>query len=116
MARACSVRRLLAFARTNPAAILSLAPEGGDQPAGRVNWPPSGAGRFMLLLAELGFPLLPLGFFEEDGEFFLHFGPPYLLQLPSSLDPDGKDRRAAYTVMSAIASQLPERLRGEFRE
>jgi hypothetical protein len=116
MVRACSVRRLLAFARTNPAAILSLAPEGGDQPAGRVHWPPSGAGRFMLLMAELGFPLLPLGFFEEDGEFFLHFGPPYLLQAPCSLDPDGKDHRAAYTVMSAIASQLPERLRGEFRE
>jgi hypothetical protein len=115
MARARSVRHVLSFARAHPGAILGLAPEGGDQPGGRVNWSPPGAGRFVLLLAEQGFPLLPLGCFEEAGEFCLRFGAPYLLQVPCDLDPDGKDRRAAQTVMAAIASQLPECLRGEFR-
>jgi hypothetical protein len=113
-ARARSVRAALAYARAHPRAILGLAPEGGDQPGGLVNWPPAGAGRFVYLLAELGFPILPVGCFEEAGEFCLRFGKPYRLQLPRGLGPDGKDRGAAQTVMSAIAAQLPERLRGEF--
>ncbi len=73
-ARARSVRRALAFAKAHPQAILGLAPEGGDQPGGVVDWPPAGAGRFVLLLAEQGFPILPVGCFEEAGEFCLRFG------------------------------------------
>ena len=60
---------VLAFASTHPQAILGLAPEGGDQPGGLLNWPPAGAGRFILLLAEQGFPLLPVGCFEQAGVF-----------------------------------------------
>jgi hypothetical protein len=113
-ARARSVRAAFAYAKAHPQAILGLAPEGGDQPGGLVNWPPAGAGRFVLLLAEQGFPVLPLGCFEEAGAFCLRFGMPYRLQVPHGLGPDEKDRQAAQTVMSAIAAQLPERLRGEF--
>ena len=114
-ARAQSVRRVLTFARTHPQAILGLAPEGGDQPGGLVNWPPAGAGRFTILLTDQGFPILPVGCFEEDGAFCLRFGTPYRLQVARGLDPDAKDRQAARTVMFAIAAQLPERLRGEFQ-
>jgi 1-acyl-sn-glycerol-3-phosphate acyltransferase len=114
-ARARSVRAALAFAKAHPQAILGLAPEGGDQPGGLANWPPAGAGRFVLLLAELGFPILPVGCFEEAGEFCLRFGLPYRLQVPRGLGPEGKDQRTAQIVMSAIAAQLPERLRGEFK-
>jgi hypothetical protein len=108
------VRETLTFARQHPQAVLGLAPEGGDQPGGVLNWPASGAGRFVLLLAEQGFPLLPVGLYEEAGEFCLHFGAAYRLQIPRSLGQDGKDLRTSQTVMSAIAAQLPSRLRGDF--
>jgi len=113
-ARAQSVRRVLAYARSHPQAVLGLAPEGGDQPGGLLNWPPSGAGRFILLLAEQGFPLLPVGCYEESGAFCLRFGRPYRLELPHGLAPGEKDRHVAQIVMSAIAAQLPGRLRGDF--
>jgi hypothetical protein len=112
--RAMSVRQVLAYARSHQQAILGLAPEGGDQPGGLVTMPPPGAGRFVALLTEQGFPVLPVGCFEENGEFCLRFGAAYLLQVPRSLGPDEKDHLAAYTVMSAIAAQLPARLRGVF--
>ena len=113
-ARARSVRETLAFSRQHPQAVLGLAPEGGDQPGGVLNWPSSGAGRFVLLLAEQGFPVLPVGAYEENGEFCLCFGTAYQLQIPRGLGPDGKDHAVAQTIMSAIAAQLPPRLRGGF--
>jgi 1-acyl-sn-glycerol-3-phosphate acyltransferase len=112
--RARSVRRVLAFARSHPQAILGLAPEGGDQPGGLLNMPPPGAGRFVLLLVEQGFPLLPVGCFEEAGAFCLHFGEAYQLKIPGGLTSKEKDGAAAKAVMQKIALQLPERLRGEF--
>lgn len=114
MERARSVRATLSFARQHPGAIIGLAPEGGDQPGGVLNWPASGAGRYILLISKLGFPLLPVGVFEENGEFCLHFGPAYTLQVPPSLSPDEKDHYVADIVMTAIASRMPPRLRGDF--
>jgi hypothetical protein len=113
-ARSRSVRAVLAHARAHPQAILGLAPEGGDQPGGLVTMPPAGAGRFVLLLADQGFPILPVGCFEEAGEFCLRFGAAYRLQVARGLNPDAKDRHAAHAVMSAIAAQLPARLHGKF--
>jgi len=113
-ARAQSVRKVLAFAGSHPQAILGLAPEGGDQPGGLLNMPPAGAGRFMLLLAEKGFPILPVGCFEEAGVFCLHFGELYHLKIPGGLAIKEKDAAAAGCVMQKIAPLLPEKLRGEF--
>jgi hypothetical protein len=113
-ARARSVRETLSFARRYPQTVLALAPEGGDQPGGVLNWPASGAGRFILLLAEQGFPILPVGVYEENGELCLSLGNAYPLQIPSGLEPDGKDHAAAQIVMSVIAAQLPATLRGPF--
>ena len=113
-ARARSVRETLRFARQHPQAVLGLAPEGGDQPGGMVNWPASGAGRFILLLAEQGFPILPVGVFEEGGELCLSFGKAYRLQVPGGLGPDEKDHCTMQTIMPAIAAQLPRRLGGVF--
>lgn len=112
--RARSVRATMTYARGHPQTVLGLAPEGGDQPGGVLNWPASGAGRFILLLADLGFPLQPLGIFEENGEFCLHFGSKYQLQMPGNLSADGKDHAVAQSVMFAIAALLPDRLRGVF--
>ena len=113
-ARASSVRRVLAFARSHPQAILGLAPEGGDQPGGLLAMPPAGTGRFILLLADLGFPVLPVGCFEEAGAFCLHFGEVHNLKIPEGLASKEKDAAAAGCVMQKIAPLLPERLRGEF--
>jgi hypothetical protein len=116
-ARARSVREFLSYARAHPQAVLALAPEGGDNPpTGALAQPSSGAGRFIFLLAGMGFPILPVGAYEEVGEFCLHFGASYQLQVPGSLKPDGKDHAAAQIVMSAIAAQLPSPLRGIFME
>ncbi len=113
-ARARSVRRTLRFARGNPQAVLGLAPEGGDQPGGALSWPAHGAGRFLLLLASAGFPVLPVGTYEQDGALCLHFGRPFELAVPRSLPADEKDRLAAGTVMRSLAALLPVRLRGPF--
>ncbi len=113
-ARARSVRRVLAYARSHPQAILGLAPEGGDQPGGLLAMPPAGAGRFTLLLAEQGFPIVPVGCYEEAGALCLHFGEAYNLQIPGGLTSKEKDCAAAGSVMRRIAPLLPERLRGEF--
>ncbi|MGD0611876.1 MAG: 1-acyl-sn-glycerol-3-phosphate acyltransferase [Anaerolineales bacterium] len=113
-ARARSVRAALAYANEHPQAILGLAPEGGDQPGGVLNWPPSGAGRFLALLGGAGFPILPVGTYEEAGEFCLHFGKPLQLHLPGGVTNEERDRAAARIVMAAIARLVPPRLRGEF--
>ena len=113
-ARAWSVRRVLAFVKSHPQAMLGLAPEGGDQPGGLLNRPPAGAGRFILLLAELGYPILPVGCFEEAGAFCLRFGEAYHLKIPAGLTSKERDAAAAGYVMQKIAPLLPERLRCEF--
>lgn len=113
-ARALAVRRILRYARDHPAAVLGLAPEGMDMPGGVLSWPPAGAGRFMALLAGLGFPITPAAAYEQDGAFQLAFGPAFKLRLPPGLAAAEQDRRAAQIVMTAIAHLLPVHLRGEF--
>jgi hypothetical protein len=113
-ARALSVRRTLEYGQNHPESLLSLAPEGGDQPGGVLNWPPAGTGRFMALLTSAGRPVTPVGVYEEEGRLCLHFGKSFRLELPTRLPAPEKDRQAAEIAMSAIAAQLPERLRGEF--
>ncbi len=113
-ARADAVRKALAFVRRNRNAILGLAPEGGDSPDGCLARPASGSGRFALLLAGLGLRVIPLGVYEEAGEFCLRFGPIYELRVPPGLSSDDRDHAAANILMKHIAGLLPERLRGEF--
>jgi hypothetical protein len=113
-ARARSVLATLAHARNHPQDILGLAPEGGDQPGGVLTMPPPGAGRFIGLLSEMGFPILPVGVYEEAGELCLNFGLAYKLLVHHGIRPDERDRAAADIVMRRIAEQLPEKLRGQF--
>jgi hypothetical protein len=115
-ARARAVRRTLEYAQRNPQALLAIAPEGGDQPGGLINWPARGAGRFLLLLAARGFGIVPAGVYEEAGEFCLRFGPGYQLSVPTGLPANEKERAAAGQVMRRIAALVPARLRGPFDE
>jgi 1-acyl-sn-glycerol-3-phosphate acyltransferase len=113
-ARAASVRATLAYFNTHPRSIIGLAPEGGDQPGGRLNWPAAGAGRFIALLTSPGIPIVPLGVYEESGRLCLSFGKAYVTEYPSALSADERDHWVIKASMQAIAKQLPFPLRGEF--
>jgi len=114
-ARARAVRAILALARTKPDLALGLAPEGADSHDGSLRSPPPGAGRFLALLASLGYPILPVGAWEdEEGSMRIHFGPLYDLQPPAGLSTHQKDRWTIKFVMERIARLLPTQLRGEF--
>ena len=113
-ARAKSVKKVLKLMKQTGNTILGLAPEGADQVGGELSMPASGVGRFGLLLAGSGSAFVPVGSYEADGAFCLHFGPAYRLSVLSDLSPDEKDRAAAEIMMKNIAVLLPEELRGDF--
>ncbi len=113
-ARAAAVRAALHYAKHTADAVMALAPEGGDQPGGRLTMPPSGSGRFCLLLAAAGLCILPVGVYEADEALTLNFGEAYELSGARGVSADERDRLAAQAVMSRIAALLPVGLRGEF--
>lgn len=113
-ARAVSVRRVLEVVRHAQNPILGLAPEGHDPPSGVLSRPATGLGRFALLLAKAGLTFIPVGAYEADGVFYLHFGERYELKVTSKLSIDEKDRCAAQIIMEKISHLLPLHLRGEF--
>lgn len=112
--RALAVREVLAYVRLHPQAVIGISPEGSDEEQGCLKMPPSGSGRFLLLLAKLGPKFLPAGFFEEADTACVRFGHPYRLSVPDGLSSDERDLCASQMVMSAIAAQLPSQLRGDF--
>ena len=113
-ARAAAVRAVLENVRRAKNPILGLAPEGYDPPTGVLTRPPSGMGRFGLLLAKAGLVFIPVGAYEADGFFHIHFGEAYELYVPPHLSPDEKDDQASQLIMETIARLLPVPLRGEF--
>lgn len=113
-ARAKSVRMVLEFVKHADHPILGLAPEGYDPPSGVLTRPASGLGRFGLLLSNAGFQFVPVGAYEADGVFTIHFGQSYQLKVERGLSSDDKDAQAARQIMRNIAKLLPSNLRGEF--
>lgn len=113
-ARAVSVRAVLEYVRARREPILGLAPEGYDPPSRVLTRPAPGLGRFGLLLARAGLGFVPVGAYEADGFFHLHFGERYELMVRSGLSTDEKDTLATETIMKNIARLLPLHLRGEF--
>lgn len=121
-ARAGAVREALDYVERDPQAVICLAPEGRDIPGGALGWPPSGAGRFMSLLAKGGVRILPAAAWEAGEWLTLRFGPPFTLQdahLDIPAEPGlsrsaARDRAVSAAVMQRIACLLPEPMRGEF--
>ena len=113
-ARAASVRAVFNFVRNTKAPVLGLAPEGYDPPSGVLVRPPSGLGRFALLLSKAGMKFIPVGAYEAEGSFQINFGKSYLLVVPRDLPPHEKDNQAIELIMKTIAGLLPAHLRGEF--
>ena len=115
--RAASVRAVLEYVNSSDelGLILGLAPEGYDATNnGVLTRPFRGVGRFGLLLSKSGLHFVPVGAYEMDGRFHVHFGGAYELRVPGGLSPDEKDRQASQTIMENIARLLPVHLRGEF--
>ncbi len=112
-ARADGVRKVVSYVRRSPQAFIGLTPEGRDILECRLDWPPPGAGRFVLQLAKLGLRLVPVGVYEE-GCFRIRFGPAFELAVPPGLPRDDLDRCASRQVMEHLARLLPDRLKGEF--
>lgn len=113
-ARAASVRAVLDYVRRTRDPILGLAPEGYDPPSGALATPAPGLGRFALLLSKAGLVFVPVGAYEKDGAFHVHFGEPYALNVRNDLSAAEKDRCAMQIIMKNIACLLPHDLRGEF--
>ncbi|MGE5462572.1 MAG: hypothetical protein ACM3PS_04410 [Syntrophothermus sp.] len=112
--RAASVRAVLEYVKRAERPVLGLAPEGYDPPAGTLTRPAPGLGRFGLLLSRAGLQFCPVGVYEMDGCFHVHFGEAYRLSVPPGLSPDEKDHQASQIIMENIARLLPVHLRGEF--
>jgi len=113
-ARASAVREVLRYVAGHPQPVIGLVPEGGDSPGGDLGPPPPGVGRFISLLASRGLELLPAGVFEADGALCVHIGAPIAGSVVAEGAPEARDRQSAGRVMRAIASCLPERLRGSY--
>jgi hypothetical protein len=115
-ARAISVRAVLDHVKHTGDPVLGLAPEGYDPPGpeGVLTRPAHGVGRFGALLSSMGLRFNPVGVYEADGIFHLHFGESYELNVPRHLSSDEKDRQASQLMMENIARLLPVHLRGEF--
>jgi hypothetical protein len=110
--RARSVRGVLEELQHHPDCLLAVSPEGRDAPGGVLAPPPPGAGRFLQLVSRHGFPIHPVGCWEQDGHLCLRFGPAFTLQLPGGLTPQERDRMASDIMMSRLAQLLPDTLRG----
>ena len=113
-ARAAAVRAVLEYVKCAHEPVIGLAPEGFDPPTAALTRPPNGMGRFGLYLSKAGLTFVPVGAYEFEGAFQLHFGPRYTLRVQNDLRTDEKDGCAARFIMKKIAELLPVHLRGEF--
>ncbi len=113
-ARAASVRAVLKYVKHTKSPVIGLAPEGYDPLGAVLSRPVPGVGRFGLLLSLAGLRFCPVGAYEMDGCFHVHFGKSYELRVPAGLSVDEKDRQASQIIMEHIAELLPVHLRGEF--
>jgi hypothetical protein len=112
-ARSGAVRLLLRYVESNPHPIVAIAPEGVDSQDGCLTSPPNGFGRLMYLFIDRGLHLLPCGIFEAEGYLHLQFGEPFKPSIDGLLRQDREFALASIT-MKAIATCLPEQMRGPY--
>ncbi len=111
MERAVALRRLLQILATRP---IGLTPEAAGP--GILQKPPPGTGLLLSRLAEPGYPLLPVGIYEEaDGTLVIKFGPPFHLDA-GEVAAKERERWASDAVMIAIGRLLPQAYQGVYRQ
>jgi hypothetical protein len=115
---AVAVRRFLTLARQTASRghALALAPEGREGHLGALTSLPPGTGRFLLLLARAGLPILPAAVSEDPvGQLVVRYGPIFELAQPPAGGKSAADDWTAVQVMGRLAALLPEELRGGYR-
>jgi 1-acyl-sn-glycerol-3-phosphate acyltransferase len=111
------VRHALALTRGPNPQLVGLAPEGHTGPGGALKEPPQGTGLFLLLLTHEAIPCLPVAWYENAARgLTIQFGEPFQLSVPRIKDRHARDRAAATQALTAIASLLPARLWGAYKE
>jgi len=108
--RARAVRNVLEFTRSTQSAVIGLLPEGRDIENENLGHPPAGVGRFIGLICESGYPILPVGVFEESLRLCLRFGPLFSLPTPTKLSKDEFDSFVINLAMNKISELLPVRI------
>ena len=111
MARASSLHRVLNVLERSPIGIM---PEGRG--SGHLIEPPAGSGIFLSILAHRGFPIYPLGIWEEEKTLELRLGKPFTFSLPHEVSRDVQDRLAREQAMVAVGRLLPEEYWGDYRD
>jgi len=76
--------------------------------------PPQGAGRFIAQIVKYCQPITPVGVYEDSRRLCINFGLPIEMYIPPDIVADHRDELISDQVMSAIARQLPSKLRGDY--
>jgi chlorobactene glucosyltransferase len=111
------LRILRRLKRTDGQAVcIALMPEGDEGGTSGLIEALPGTGRALHALSKLGFPLVPAGVWEGNGQLHACFGPSFSLvaTMPSGISSEALDMWARNTVMCHIAALLPPGLRGKF--
>ncbi len=111
MARASSLRRVLTALKGGP---VGITPEAAGP--GVLIEPPAGNGLFLATLSRHGYPLYPLGVFEEGSTLVLRVGEPLALRLDHGMTREEADRRAREESMTAVGRLLPREWWGVYAE
>lgn len=109
--RAAAVRKILSFAKKSPYSIIGIAPEGRDPEYNdrySLANPPSGVGRLIAHLAQLGFEIVPVAAYESEERYCLNFGAGYRLNIPSNIEKANLDQWVSHSVMKHISDLLPD--------
>lgn len=104
--RSAGVRGVIERLRLHPDSILGLTPEGMDSQDGHLRLPPTGVGRFVLHLQQMGVTLLPAAVYEANGALYVSFGRPWKLNPPDGLSKAELDLWARQEVMRPIQALL----------
>lgn len=106
--QALSVRKILSFLKIHPQTRLCLAPEGQDSQDTKLGFPPKGSGLFIKAISDLGYPLIPVGFYSTPGTCHIRFGEAIHLKLDQSSTKIETDWKIRQQVIKSIGNLLPD--------
>lgn len=111
MKRAMAIRSILRSVRESEFPVIGFAPEGTDWNDGHLMRPFPGTGRFLASLANEKLVFLPVGTYEEAGNFIIKIGSPYRLKFNPSWSHQDLDATVIDEVMGRIAACRPRSMR-----
>jgi 1-acyl-sn-glycerol-3-phosphate acyltransferase len=113
-ARAAAMRSAVHVIKSG--GVIGLMPEATVGPTPELLEAREGVGEFLLLLANAGGCILPVGLFEESARLVARFGKVIELSVPHDVSKQDRDRWVRRRVMCAIRDLLPPALWGVYKE